>query len=176
MSSFSSSSFFFFFSYSSSGTTAPRGLCPVEKVPLFCPICNQLSLSSHSEHLKFSFYFFCPSFPGPSPSFRLPQFLIEGLFGHPILLRSLQVAQPTYPLPLYPFYQIFSFNDLSQFSIRPTFPFPTFLFRTIYSSKYFPFKNQRSLFFLLHHPPCFRSIRYYRSYQCLIQQNFGSSG
>jgi hypothetical protein len=30
-------------------------------------------------------------------------------FGHPILLHSLQVTQPTYPLPLYPFYYIFSF-------------------------------------------------------------------
>jgi hypothetical protein len=27
------------------------------------------------------------------------QFLSEDLFGHPILLHSLQVAQPTYPLP-----------------------------------------------------------------------------
>jgi hypothetical protein len=29
--------------------------------------------------------------------------LSEDLFGHPILLHSLQVTQPTYPLPLYPF-------------------------------------------------------------------------
>jgi hypothetical protein len=34
--------------------------------------------------------------------------LSEGLFGHPILLHSLQVTQPTYPLPHYPFtYNIF---------------------------------------------------------------------
>jgi hypothetical protein len=30
--------------------------------------------------------------------------LSEDLFGHPILLHSLVVTQPTYPLPLYPFY------------------------------------------------------------------------
>jgi hypothetical protein len=40
------------------------------------------------------------------------QFLSEDLFGHPILLHSLQVAQPTYPLPHYPFYYIFSFTRL----------------------------------------------------------------
>jgi hypothetical protein len=49
------------------------------------------------------------------------------------------VTQPTYPLPLYPFYSIFSFTHFFQFSIRPTFPFPIFIFRTIYSSKYFRF-------------------------------------
>ena len=32
------------------------------------PICHQLSLSSHSQQLKISFYFFFPSFPGSSPS------------------------------------------------------------------------------------------------------------
>jgi hypothetical protein len=36
----------------------------------FFPICHQLSLSSHSQHLKISFYFFSPSFPGSSSSFR----------------------------------------------------------------------------------------------------------
>jgi hypothetical protein len=29
--------------------------------------------------------------------------LSEDLFGHPILLHSFQVTQPTYPLSLYPF-------------------------------------------------------------------------
>jgi hypothetical protein len=38
------------------------------------------------------------------------------------------------------------------------------MFRNIYSSKYFPFKNNQSLFFLRLHCPCFRSICYYRSY------------
>jgi hypothetical protein len=38
--------------------------------------------------------------------------LSEDLSGHPILLHSLQVTQPTYPLPLYPFYYIFSFIQL----------------------------------------------------------------
>jgi hypothetical protein len=37
--------------------------------------------------------------------------LSEDRFGHPVL-HSLQVTQPTYPLPLYPFYYIFSFIQL----------------------------------------------------------------
>jgi len=98
-------------------------------VPPFCPICHQLSPSSHSQHLKISFYFFSPSFPGSSSSSRPFQFLSEDLFGHPILLHSLQVTQPTYPLPLYPFYYIFLVYssllvlDLSYFSI-PYFRIP----------------------------------------------------
>ena len=55
----------------------------------FFPICHQLSPSSHSLHLKISFYFLCPSFSGSSPSSRPFQFLSEHLFGHPILLHSL---------------------------------------------------------------------------------------
>jgi hypothetical protein len=78
----------------------------------FFPIYHQLSPSSHSHHLKISFHFFSPSFPGTSSSPRPLQFLSEDLFGHPILLHSLQVTQPTYPLPLYPFYYIFSFTQL----------------------------------------------------------------
>ena len=69
----------------------------------FFPIYYQLSPSSHSQHLKISFYFFSPSFPGSSSSSRPFQFLSEDLFGQPIPLHSLQVTQPTYPLPLYPF-------------------------------------------------------------------------
>jgi hypothetical protein len=34
----------------------------------FFPIFLQLSPSSHSQHLKISFYFFSPSFPGSSSS------------------------------------------------------------------------------------------------------------
>jgi len=98
-------------------------------VPQFCPICNHLSPSSHSQHLEICLYFFSPSLPGPSPSFRPFQFLSEDLFGHPVLLHSLQVTQPTYSLPLYQFYYIFSFTHLFYFSIRPTFPFPIFIFR-----------------------------------------------
>ena len=74
----------------------------------FSPICHQLSASSHSQHLKISFYFLFPSFPGSFPSSRPFQFLSEDLFGHPILLHSLQVTLPTYPLPFCPFYYIFS--------------------------------------------------------------------
>ena len=77
----------------------------------FVPICHKLSPSSHSQHFKISFYF-SPSFPGSSPSSRPFQFLSEDLFGNPILLHSLQVTQPTYPLPLYPFCYIFSFTHL----------------------------------------------------------------
>ena len=36
-------------------------------IPFF-PICHQLSPSTHSQHLKNSFYFLFPSFPGSSPS------------------------------------------------------------------------------------------------------------
>jgi len=68
-------------------------------VPPFCPIYHQLSPSSHSQHLKISFYFFSPSSPGPSPSFHPFQFLIEDLFGHPILLHFIQVTQAIYLCP-----------------------------------------------------------------------------
>ena len=78
----------------------------------FFPIYHQLSPTSHSHHLKISFQFFSPSFPGSSPSSRPFQFLGEDLFVHPILLHSLQVTQPAYYLPLYPFYYIFSFTQL----------------------------------------------------------------
>ena len=55
----------------------------------FYLIYHQLSPSSHSQHLKISFYFLFPSFPGSSPSSRPFQFLREDLFGHPNLLHSL---------------------------------------------------------------------------------------
>ena len=93
----------------------------------FVPICHQLSTSSHSHHLKISFYFFSPTFPGSSPSSRPFQFLSEDLFGHPILLHCRLVTQQTYPLPLYPLYYIFSFIQLFQFSILPNFPFLIFI-------------------------------------------------
>jgi hypothetical protein len=95
--------------------------------------------------LKISFHFFSPSFPGSSSSSRPFQFLSEDLFGHPVLLHSLQVTQPAYPLPLYPFYCIFSFIQLFQFSIRPNFPFPIFIFRTVINSIYnFPYKTVKN--------------------------------
>ena len=107
------------------------GFSLLNNISPFFPIYHQLSTSSHSQHLKISFYFFSPSFPGPSSSSRPFQFLREGHLG--------------YPLPLYPFYYIFSFTHLFQFSIRPTFPFSIFIVKAIYSSKYFPFENQQSL-------------------------------
>ena len=58
----------------------------------FFPICHQLSSSSHSQHLKISFYYLFPYFPGSSPSSRPFQFLSEDIFGHPILLHSLKVT------------------------------------------------------------------------------------
>jgi hypothetical protein len=62
--------------------------------------------------LEISFHFLSPSFLGSSSSSRPFQFSSEDLFGHPILLHSLQVTQPAYPLPLYPFYYIFSLIQL----------------------------------------------------------------
>jgi hypothetical protein len=53
-----------------------------------------------------------PTFPESSSLFRSFQFLSEDLSGHPIVLHSLQVTQPTYPLTLYPFYYILSFTQL----------------------------------------------------------------
>ena len=47
----------------------------------FFPICHQLSPSSHSQHLKISFYFLFPSFPGSSPPSRPLQFLSEDFLG-----------------------------------------------------------------------------------------------
>ena len=58
----------------------------------FFPICHQLSPSSHSHHLKISFYFLFPSFPESSLSSRPFLLLSEDLFGHPILLHSLLVT------------------------------------------------------------------------------------
>jgi len=65
---------------------------------------------------------------------------------------------PLYILLYFLLYSTLLVSDSSYSSI------PIFIFRTMYSSKYFPFKNKLSLFFLLRHRPCFRSICYYRSY------------
>ena len=72
-----------FSSPSSIGATVRCGLWPVEQCPSILS-CHQLSPSSHSQHLKISFYFFSPSFPGSSASSRPFQFLSEDLFGHPL--------------------------------------------------------------------------------------------
>jgi len=68
------------------------GFGPSNNILPFFPIYHQHSPSSHSQHLKISFYFLFPSFPGSSLSSRPLQFLGEDLFGHPILLHSLQVT------------------------------------------------------------------------------------
>ena len=59
----------------------------------FFPIYHQLSPSSHSQHLKNSFHFFCPSFPGSSSSSRHFQFLSEGFLG--ILFSSILSRWPS---------------------------------------------------------------------------------
>jgi len=55
-----------------------------KNVPPFCPICHHLSPPSHFQHLKISFYFFSPSFPGPSP-------FVSSL---PVLERSFWASYP----------------------------------------------------------------------------------
>jgi len=99
--------FFFFFCWRHS----PLWALACRTIPLHLSLSITNSLR-HSQHLKISFHFFSPSFPGSSSSSLPFQFLSEDLFGHLILLHSLQVTQPTYPLPLYPFYYIFYFIQL----------------------------------------------------------------
>ena len=94
-SSYSSS---YYSSSSSVGATAHCGLGLSKNTSPFFPIYHQLSPSSHSQHLKISFYFFSPSFPGSSSLSRPFQFLSKDLFGHSILLHSLQVTQRTHNL------------------------------------------------------------------------------
>jgi hypothetical protein len=94
-------------SSSSVGATACCGLWPIEQYlsifPYLSPTLSIFSLPALEDLflllsiLSWVFLF---------------QFLSEDLFGNPILLRSPQVVQPTYPLPLYPFYYIFSFSQL----------------------------------------------------------------
>ena len=114
-------------------------------IPFF-PICHQLSPSSHSQHLKISFYFLFPSFHGSSPSSR--PFQLKGT--RRVEWRSFWAS---YPPP-------FSLGDLTSLSFgllsillyfplyssllvlcSSDFSIPLFIFSTIYSSKYFPLKN-----------------------------------
>jgi hypothetical protein len=99
-------------SSSSIGVTARCGLWPVEQCPsilsYLSPTLSVFSLPT----LEDFFLLFSPFFHGPSLSSRPFQFLSENLFEYPILLHSLQVTQPTYPLPFYQFYYIFSFTYL----------------------------------------------------------------
>ena len=82
-------------SSSSVGATTRCGLWPVEQYLSIFPIYHKLFPSSHFQHLKISFHFFSSFFHWSSSSSRSFQFLSEHLFGHPILLHSLQVTQPT---------------------------------------------------------------------------------
>ena len=61
-----SSSSSYFSSSSSTGTTSHCGLWLVEQCPSIF-FCHQISPSSHSQHLKISFYFLFPFLPFPSP-------------------------------------------------------------------------------------------------------------
>ena len=86
-----------------------------QTLPLHFSLSPNLSIISvPSHHLRISFYFFSLSFPGSSPLSRPLQFLSENLSEHPILLHSLQVTQPTYPLPFYPFYFIIFLSKISR--------------------------------------------------------------
>jgi len=85
-----SSFFFFFFHWHYSPLWALA--CQTVSFHFSLSITNSLHLpSSHSQHLKISFYFLFPSVPGSSHSSRPIQFLGEDLFGHSIL-HSLQVT------------------------------------------------------------------------------------
>ena len=77
-------------------------------LPYF-PICHQLSPSYHSQHLKISFYFLFPSFPGSFPSSRPFQFLSEDLLG--ILSSSILSRWPN-QLTLCPFIHFTIFSPL----------------------------------------------------------------
>jgi hypothetical protein len=96
-------------SSSSVRATAPCGLWPVEQyLSIFPYLSPTLSIFSPPA-LEDLFLLFLSILSSSSPSF---QFLSEDLFGHSILLHSLQVTQLTYLLPLYAFYYIFSFTQL----------------------------------------------------------------
>ena len=98
-------------SSSSVGATVTCGLWPVEQhlsiCPCLSPTLSIFSLPTH-EYL-FPLLLSILSWVSSSCPF---QFLSEDLFGNPILLHSLQVTQPPYPLALYPFYYIFYFIQL----------------------------------------------------------------
>ena len=59
----------------------------------FFPVYHQVSPFSHSQHLKISFYFFSPSFPGSSSSSRPFQSLSEDFWG--ILFSSILSRLPS---------------------------------------------------------------------------------
>ena len=127
----------------------------------FVPIYHQLSPSSHSQHLKISFYFFSPSFPGSSSSSRPFQFLSEKLFGHmEAILLLLPLALQTAvgfglsnnTSPFVPIYHQLSPSSHSQ-NLKTSFHFsPSFLGS---SSSSRPFQFLSEDLFLASYPPPF---------------------
>ena len=97
------------YSSSSIGTTAHCGLWLVEKCPSNFPICHQLCPSSHSQHLKISFYFLFPSFPRSSHSSRPFQFLVKIFLD---ILSSFIVSRWPNQLVLCHFIQFIIFSPL----------------------------------------------------------------
>ena len=80
----------------------------------FFPICHQLSPSSYSQHLKISFYFLFPSFPGSSPSSLPFHFLSEDLFLG--ILSSFILSRWPNQLILCPFIRFTIFSPLFIYS------------------------------------------------------------
>ena len=101
----------------------------------FFPICHQLSPSSHSQHLKISFFFLFQSFPVSSTSSCPFQFLSENLLG---ILSSIilprwpnQLILCTFISYLPPTLSIFSLPALEDLILLPlsifSWVFPFFL-------------------------------------------------
>ena len=131
-------------SSSTVGATARCGLWPVEQYLSIFPIYHQLSPSSHSQHLKISFYFFSPSLPGSSSSFVPSNSWVKIFLG--ILSSSILSRWPS-QLILCPFihFSIFS-PSLNSSSSRFVLLFHSpFSYLGPYSSKYFPSENYRLL-------------------------------
>ena len=96
---FSPLSFFFRWRYS------PLWALACQTIPLHFPlsITNSLHLLTPSTLRSLSISYLHPFLGLPLRLFPSSSW-VKIFFGHPILLRSLQVTQPTYPFPLYPFY------------------------------------------------------------------------
>ena len=139
-------------SSSSIGATARCGLWPVEKYlsifPYLSPPLSIVSLPA----LEDLFLLLLSLLSSSSLPF---QFLSEDLFGHPILLHSLQETQPIYPLPLYPFYYISLLlnSSSSRFVLlfhSPSSYFGPYIILNIFLSK---INRACSSFFVIVHVP-----------------------